>query len=507
VSAVNQRARQVLRAAFPDTFWIAGELSGYTRARERRFMAFALLERPSPDADPIAHIQAVVWADARALIEQRLQEVSDGFTLQDGLQVRLKVGVDLYPEYGKFQLVVQDIDPAYTLNQIAVRRDEILRQLGAQGLLNLNRDLPLPWLPLRVALITSPQGEAVQDFLHELSRSGVGFAVSLFGIRVQGPRLTPELTAALASIRRHPDRFDAVVIIRGGGSRADLAWFDHIDVARAVATCPLKVIVGIGHHRDQSILDLLTHSEKTPTAAAERLVRCVEEAVQQQDALLHMLLTRAQANLTAASTQLTRHANALAAATRRRLSDSLRDLTRAQATLDTASQHALSRAHNALQATTLHLHANARASLRAEARALTACAERLSPQHLIARLSRASAHLDAARDRLRARALSPLRTLSLQLDALDLRRKLLDPLAAMARGFAHVTLPDGRPLTAIAQASAGLTLRVRLRDGALLTTIQEVLPDDRPEPPVLPRGDDGAEAPARRHRRRRHRPG
>jgi exodeoxyribonuclease VII large subunit len=506
VSAINQRARQVLRAAFPDAFWVVGELSGYNRGKERRFLSFELIERPTPESDPTAHIQAVVWADGRAQIDQRLQASSDGFSLQDGLQVRLRVSVDLYPEYGKFQLIVQDIDPAYTLNQIAVRRDEILRQLTAQGLLERNRALPMPWLPLRVALITSPQGEALQDFLHELARSHIGFDVSLFGVRVQGPKLAPELTAALATIRRHAARFDAVVIIRGGGSRADLAWFDHLDIALAVATCPLKVIVGIGHQRDQSVLDLIAHSEKTPTAAAERLVRGVEDAAHQQDALLQMILSRAQETLAAASSSLERHATTLAAAFRRRLSQSNHDLTRAQTLLVSTSDRRLQRAQEALDASSHHLHVGARVCLRAEARALDALQARLSSRHLPSRLLRAQDTLADAQRRLQQRALLPMRALRLQLDALDLRRRLLDPLTVMARGYARVTTSTGQPLTSTHQPSPGDTLKVRLRDGFLLTSIDEIHPHDRPEQPILPRGDAGAEAHPRRDRRRRHRP-
>jgi exodeoxyribonuclease VII large subunit len=228
------------------------------------------------DGDRIVGVlSAVVWKGEFL----RLRAILDraGAKLADGQKVRCRVAVDFYPPGGRLQVQVREIDPSFTLGELARRREETIAALAAAGLLERNKALPLPAIPLSIGLVTSGGSAAYHDFLATLRESGYGFRVLFVHAAVQGPEAEAGIPSALALAAA--SGCDLLVLIRGGGSKSDLAAFDSRAVAEAVAIAALPVLTGLGHEIDESVADLAAHrSFKTPTKAAEFLVATVAAA-------------------------------------------------------------------------------------------------------------------------------------------------------------------------------------------------------------------------------------
>ena len=233
-----------------------------------------------------------MWRTHHQRVRRNL--AAHGQRISDSQQIRCWGRLDFYGPAGRLQLVVQEVDPLFTLGLLERRRRETLAALATAGLLETNRGLSLPELPLDVALVTSEESAAFHDFLASLAESGYGFRVSFVHAAMQGARAEREVTAALELLGRGPH--DAVVLIRGGGSRTDLAAFDSRAVAEAVARCRLPVLTGLGHEIDRSIADRVSHAAfKTPTKAAEFLIERValaERDVAARRAVLGQLAAR-----------------------------------------------------------------------------------------------------------------------------------------------------------------------------------------------------------------------
>jgi exodeoxyribonuclease VII large subunit len=251
---------------------VTGEVN---RVRDHRsgHCYFELIEKGSGD-DIVGKLESVAW---RAIYRQiRLQLEETGQTLVEGQQIRCRGQVDFYPPFGRLQFVVREIDPIFSLGELAKRRQEVLKALSASGLLDLNKRLELPRLPLRVGLVTSFESAAYHDFLSSLAESGYRFEVMFVHAAVQGRQAEDEIVSALGLIAK--SKVDCVAVVRGGGSRSDLAVFDSRRIAEAIAQCPIPVLTGLGHQIDLSIADMTAHTAlKTPTKAAEFLVQRIAD--------------------------------------------------------------------------------------------------------------------------------------------------------------------------------------------------------------------------------------
>ncbi|MCC6672864.1 MAG: exodeoxyribonuclease VII large subunit [Planctomycetes bacterium] len=326
VSALNARVAAAVQQAFPASVWVIGEVYDFDKNKGRANLFFKLIEKGNGEGVIAAQVSVVLWQGMARHLLARLQEGAEPLTLRDGLEIRVKGRVELAASRGEYRMVIEDIDPAFTLGKLALQRERILAELRARGLQERNRLLPLPVPPLRVAVLTSPDSDGWNDFLKELEASGIGFQVTLYPIKVQGETLRPTMLAGLRWFATHAAEHDVLCVVRGGGSRSDLAWFDDLDLALAVAQHPLKVVCGIGHQRDQSVLDLIAHSEKTPTAVGAHLVRAVrdaEEAVHEAARRLHdaslAVLRNARGALTRLAHDLRLHLAAVLAEQRERL--------------------------------------------------------------------------------------------------------------------------------------------------------------------------------------------
>lgn len=261
-------------------YYVTGEVSGYRGRSQRGHCYFNLIDKVSDPLHPehgggelSAQIAAVIWSSRYNQIAQRFRQVT-GQPLADGLKIMALVELKYDPRYG-LQLDIQDIDPSYTLGEVARQRRETIQLLERMGLMEHNKQHPMP-RPLRhIAIISSPTAAGYQDFTRQLEESAVKHFVSvaLFRATMQGKSAPQSIVAALERVRVHAALFDLVVIIRGGGATADLGTFDDFSVARAVAEYPLPVWSGIGHDRDESVVDMVSHRAfKTPTAVAAAVI-------------------------------------------------------------------------------------------------------------------------------------------------------------------------------------------------------------------------------------------
>lgn len=266
---LNHIAASVIGDSFPEALWVEGELYEGRVGGGGHF--YGELVEKTDEGVVTARARITIWARTWQVLSLRFQKES-GQTLHAGLKLRLLVEVGFHEAYG-YALNVQDIDARFTLGDQMQRRREILRQLEEDGIIDDNRTLPLPRLVQRIAVISSPTAAGLGDFEDQLhgNEYGLAFRTTLFPALMQGAQAPESIIAQLTGI--DAASYDCVVIIRGGGATADLSDFDHYALASCVAQCPLPVLVGIGHERDETVLDHVAHlSLKTPTAVAAFLI-------------------------------------------------------------------------------------------------------------------------------------------------------------------------------------------------------------------------------------------
>ena len=268
---LNSLVRDVLETTLDSLFWVEAELSEAREVRGHCYME--LVQKDIFSATPIARASAKCWKQRWQVLRPKFEGVT-GQPLRAGMKVMLQVAVSFHEAYG-FAWIVQDIDPTYTMGDMARKRLEIIRQLRQEGVFDMQKELTIPMFAQRVAVISSESAAGYGDFCSQLSNNDYGFKFypRLFAAVMQGERVEQSVVAALNEINRHVDDFDVVVIIRGGGATADLSGFDTLELAENVANFPLPIITGIGHERDESILDMVSNTRvKTPTAAAAVLI-------------------------------------------------------------------------------------------------------------------------------------------------------------------------------------------------------------------------------------------
>lgn len=247
--------------------WVDGEISGPRESRGHIY--FDLVDRDDSGAVS-AKVPVALWSRTRGRVEEKLQKAGT-VRLEEGVKVRIRGPLELWVAGGRIQLSMQDIDPAFTLEALESERERVLALLRAEGLIDRNRHLELAPMPLRIALITADESAAQADFMHSLVESELPWEVVFLDSRVQGAGAEHSIAAALRTAQRAS--VDVIALVRGGGSRLDLAVFDHELVARTIAMSSIPVFTGIGHEIDTSVADLVAHSSnKTPTACAEALI-------------------------------------------------------------------------------------------------------------------------------------------------------------------------------------------------------------------------------------------
>jgi len=451
ISALNERIRECVKGNFMQSMWITGEVLDFDKGANKQHKYFALVEKGDGASKQKARIDAVIWDRKAAEIFRRMSETAPDFAMRDGIEIRALVKVDYYVPTGKVSVHVEEIDPSFTLGKLALNREQILRALREQGLAELNKSLLLPIPPLRIGVLTSESADGWNDFKRHLEGSGVGFQITLLPIAVQGDKTRANVLGGLAWFAARANDFDCVCILRGGGSRTDLAWFDDMDIALAVAKHPIKVLIGIGHERDRSVLDEIAHSEKTPTAVAAFLADTVlgerrkvaDRAIALQRSVGRLL--QSETNwLSRSAVSLGSHASSRIRSERQQLDTAARDL----------------RSHS------LRAVAEGRRTLETAARtlqtfALQSCERK---QHELARAS----------DRARHGAMTMLQRAQHKLEQLADKQRLLDPRFVLRRGFALVRDEQGRVVPSAARIEQGQQITIQMRDGSVRTRAEAI---------------------------------
>ena len=269
---LNGRVKSTLQFEMPDAYWVQAEISSISPSGQGHCY-LELVQKDASGRTFLAKAKANIWRGTWIRLKPYF-EAETGETLKVGMKVLLQVTVTFHEIYG-YSLVVQDIDPTYTMGDMARRRKEILEQLTKDGVIGLNRELEIPVLPDRIAVISSATAAGWGDFRNQLSGNiyGFRFYVKLFPALMQGDDVENSVIRALDAVAARRDDFDIVVIIRGGGAVSELSCFDSYNLAYNIANFPLPVITGIGHERDDTVADVVAHTKvKTPTAAAEFII-------------------------------------------------------------------------------------------------------------------------------------------------------------------------------------------------------------------------------------------
>ena len=424
---LNQLVRNKLRRDFPDTYWISAEISE-CKEHFSGHCYLELIQKREHSETLCAKARATIWANTWVNLKPAFEQQT-GTRLQAGQKIMAEVSVDFHELYG-FSLVIRDIDPTYTIGDLSLRRQQVIRQLTEDGVFELNKELEWPVLPKRLAVISSPSAAGYEDFMDQLTHNelGIPFHTDFFPATMQGDSAAASIIDALNAVQASGRAFDVVVIIRGGGASTDLRCFDEYELCYYCAQYPLPLLTGIGHDRDSSVLDLVAHtSVKTPTAAAEHLIDCLSGEAYRLDANLDKLQQRVSQLLDAYKRKLQFNTERL----RRTTSDGLH-----------------------------------RASLQVERN--QAELFRKSNQFLLVRKQDA----DNKATRLNHRVQTLLDQQKHRLTLIESRLETFSPELMIKKGFS-LTLHQGRIVKSVKDLRPGTELQTRLKDGTIYSIIQQ----------------------------------
>jgi exodeoxyribonuclease VII large subunit len=444
VSQFNERVKSLVKGAF-GSFRIQGFVSGFARSYSRGgHVYFELQERESAEAAQAeAVINLIMWRGVRGKLESAIRELGGDL---DDMQVYFQVSPDLYVRSGRLSLIIEDIDVEASLGAQKLDRERLLRKLAAEGLLEKNRQLPLPLVPLRVGLVTSVESAAYHDFTKELGLYGLAFKIFTLDARVQGAEAESTVPAALDEFGRRAGSLDVIVLIRGGGSRSDLAAFDSEPIARAIAASPLPVLTGIGHEIDRSVADELSHRAfKTPTATAQFLTERVESYLNDINERGREIRLLAEGLLREERAELDERGHRFQRLVERGLSRLREGLSRRSTLLPRLSRAVLERAG---------LHLGARQA-------------RIAPRRILGDLSRRGKSLEDRRQALHRNSARNLNEAARSIAHRADRLKLLDPVRVLERGFSITYGPGGKALRSARDAKPGTIIQTRLAKGRI----------------------------------------
>ena len=294
---LNHIVRSVLESSLDEEYWVEGEFADASVGFGGHFYG-EMVQKDEQGKNIVARARVTCWARNYNIISLRFQK-DTGETLRRGLQVKLLVRVTFHEQYG-YALNILDVDSSFTLGDMAKRRREILNQLQQDGIINDNKALPLPRLLHRIAVVSSATAAGYGDFVNQLQHNeyGLHFCIQLFPAVMQGQHVSESVVSAIENILQVEESFDLVVIIRGGGATGDLCDFDSYPLAACIAQCPLPVVVGIGHERDETVLDYVAHTRvKTPTAAAAFIIDYQAQEAALLDDMYHRIVKNAELSI------------------------------------------------------------------------------------------------------------------------------------------------------------------------------------------------------------------
>ncbi|MBN1107709.1 MAG: exodeoxyribonuclease VII large subunit [Bacteroidales bacterium] len=278
LSELQQIIRDSLYLSLPDHYWVIAEISEI-KENYAGHCYLELIEKQADEKSIRARVKGVIWSNRYRFLKTLFTDAT-GEPLREGMKILIRAKVEYHEIYG-LSLLIQNLDPSYTAGEMAVKKKLVIRKLEEEGVFNMNRELGLPLLPQRIAVISSEGAAGYRDFINHIKGNSYRyrFVTELFEAVMQGSETEKSVISALDRIAENAHLFDAVAIIRGGGSQSDLSWFDNYDIAFHVTQFPLPVITGIGHDKDMSVTDMVAfRALKTPTAVADFFIESVAGA-------------------------------------------------------------------------------------------------------------------------------------------------------------------------------------------------------------------------------------
>lgn len=425
----NNRIKRLLADPSVMNCWVVAET---TDVRTNQHCYLQLLEKNPKTGATVAKIKAIIWGSQFRFLNARFKQVT-GRDIGNDMKIMVCLSVNYSPQYG-LTVVINDINPEFTLGDMERQRQEILNRLTQEGIIGQNKTVPVPPVLQRIAIVSAAGAAGYGDFMKQLTdnKYGVCFYPCLFQATMQGVKTVPTALAALDKVEQNQHLFDCVVIIRGGGGTEELNSFDNYDLARRVATFPLPVIVGIGHERDITVLDYVAGIRvKTPTAAAEHIILQAANALAHIGDLSNQVVSIARDYIARAKEQLSYYAGNLP--------------IMAQRIIDTNTL----RLQNFIQNIPLHVQR---------------------------RIEGENAQLARQKDAIKNAVAQVKMKETMRLEALGDKIELLSPRKVMARGYTLTTC-EGKIMTDAAQLEAGKLVTIHFRDGKVVAGTQSVIKD------------------------------
>lgn len=425
----NNRIKRLLADPSVMNCWVVAET---TDVRINQHCYLQLLEKNPKTGATVAKIKAIIWGNQFRFLNAQFKQVT-GRDIGNDMKMMVCLSVNYSPQYG-LTVVINDINPEFTLGDMERQRQEILNRLTQEGIIGQNKTVPVPPVLQRIAIVSAAGAAGYGDFMKQLTdnKYGVCFYPCLFQATMQGVKTVPTVLAALDKVEQNQHLFDCVVIIRGGGGTEELNSFDNYDLARRVATFPLPVIVGIGHERDITVLDYVAGIRvKTPTAAAEHIILQAANALAHIGDLSNQVVSIARDYIARAKEQLSYYAGNLP--------------IMAQRIIDTNTL----RLQNFIQNIPLHVQR---------------------------RIEGENAQLARQKDAIKNAVAQVKMKETMRLEALGDKIELLSPRKVMARGYTLTTC-EGKIMTDAAQIEAGKLVTIHFRDGKVVAGTQSVIKD------------------------------
>lgn len=425
----NNRIKRLLADPSVMNCWVVAET---TDVRINQHCYLQLLEKNPKTGATVAKIKAIIWGNQFRFLNARFKQVT-GRDIGNDMKIMVCLSVNYSPQFG-LTVVINDINPEFTLGDMERQRQEILNRLTQEGIIGQNKTVPVPPVLQRIAIVSAAGAAGYGDFMKQLTdnKYGVCFYPCLFQATMQGVKTVPTVLAALDKVEQNQHLFDCVVIIRGGGGTEELNSFDNYDLARRVATFPLPVIVGIGHERDITVLDYVAGIRvKTPTAAAEHIILQAANALAHIGDLSNQVVSIARDYIARAKEQLSYYAGNLP--------------IMAQRIIDTNTL----RLQNFIQNIPLHVQR---------------------------RIESENAQLARQKDAIKNAVAQVKMKETMRLEALGDKIELLSPRKVMARGYTLTTC-EGKIMTDAAQLEAGKLVTIHFRDGKVVAGTQSVIKD------------------------------
>lgn len=425
----NNRIKRLLADPSVMNCWVVAET---TDVRINQHCYLQLLEKNPKTGATVAKIKAIIWGNQFRFLNARFKQVT-GRDIGNDMKIMVCLSVNYSPQYG-LTVIINDINPEFTLGDMERQRQEILNRLTQEGIIGQNKTVPVPPVLQRIAIVSAAGAAGYGDFMKQLTdnKYGVCFYPCLFQATMQGVKTVPTVLAALDKVEQNQHLFDCVVIIRGGGGTEELNSFDNYDLARRVATFPLPVIVGIGHERDITVLDYVAGIRvKTPTAAAEHIILQAANALAHIGDLSNQVVSIARDYIARAKEQLSYYAGNLP--------------IMAQRIIDTNTL----RLQNFIQNIPLHVQR---------------------------RIEGENAQLARQKDTIKNAVAQVKMKETMRLEALGDKIELLSPRKVMARGYTLTTC-EGKIMTDAAQLDAGKLVTIHFRDGKVVAGTQSVIKD------------------------------